>query len=139
MPAVLGKVSTELSPRELDVALYNHIAHQDKAQQDGKQQANLLLLDVSQSIHRVPAGLDMAPTVTPGGRLVALPRDGPARLVRGFECLRLQVLHTDLLSSQQQAAARSFTQKQLQSLAGNAFSGPHVSICLLYTSPSPRD
>ena len=129
VPQVLSDISNELSPRELDVALFDHVVRAEDLSEH-----QVRLLDVSQSIHRTPTGTDTFPTLTPGGRIVAFPLpedDAQARLVRGLECLRLQGLDTNMLTDVERSAAHTFSQKQLMSLAGNAFSGPHVAIVML--------
>ena len=128
VPQVLSDISRELSPRELDVTLFDHVVRAE-----GLSEHEVRLLDVSQSIHRTPTGTTMAPTVTPGGRIVAVPHteDAPARLVRGLECFGLQGLDTNMFTEAQRSVVHGFPQKQLMSLAGNAYSGPHVSMVML--------
>ena len=132
-PATISKplhaICGELTPRELDIAMYDVEvkAPEDEAPASGSHR----IIDVSQSITRYPSGWDVCPTVTPGARFLVRQGNADVRLLRGFECLRMQGLPFDLITTEGMTASSKFTQKQLMSLAGNAFSAPHVSVAMV--------
>ena len=88
------------------------------------------ILTVSQSIHRLPRANDSSPCVTPGAKLLMM-GNGSRRFLGGFEHLRLQGLNSAMLSTEGKIATHFFSQLDLKSLAGNAFSANHVAVSAL--------
>ena len=128
VPTLIQDMASFLTVREQDVVLFDHTTRREEWGGAGSRR----VLDVSQSIHRCPGGTNLVPAVTPGARLllVELGKDGKncARLLGGFEHLRLQGLDKEMLSKAGQENVHLFAQRDLKCLAGNAFCSNHIGV-----------
>lgn len=101
-------VEHEISPREMDVALYDRVVHSAAYEPH----AGSRIVALSQSKMRYPAGSDLCPTVTPGSRLALLSRPEP-RFVVGQERLALRGFWPDMATGGSAAdATKVFTERQ---------------------------
>ena len=137
-PAIFKDLKQVLTPRELDVAVYDYVVR-DHEYEVGVER----FLDVSQSIDRCPRENGALPTVTPGAVIVMIRREEPseARLIRSFEKMRMQGFHTKMLTETGKAEAYKYSQKVIANLAGNAFAANHIGLAaivslLLFEVPS---
>ena len=128
LPRHLQYLNTEglASARELDVALMDFAKNPIKYMPGIPRR----ILDLSQGILRAPNGSGVCPTITPGSRAHFINQDRP-RALSGLERLRLQGFSLDMTCRGGEAALQQFSERQLADLAGNAFSGSHVSVVLL--------
>ena len=130
----LGKL-TGLTAREKDVVKYDMCTHWRAYNRS----SSIFVLDVSQSLGRIPRGEGIVPSLMPGGKLVAVPGFGPIaddwakyglpRRILGAEMLQMQGLHTKLLPHPKES--RKFKDYELKDLAGNAFSGPQMHLAVV--------
>ena len=130
------KVHSEfgLTPREKD-ALQLHIARNPMDHVEG----NVVFIDVSQSLYRLPHKVNISPTIMPGGKMFLVEKktmesspnksQHSARRLFGIEALRLQGLFETMVPNP--GAVHTFSNAELQSLAGNAFSAVHVQLAML--------
>ena len=128
IPKIISHLEDRLTPREMGIALYDLTVNTEAYEGMGPNDRRFV--DLSQSIGRSPSGWNMRPVVTPGARTLVVKRD-KARLLHPFEALRLQGLSFNILSREGAEATADFTGKQLQHLAGNAFSSNHVCVAAI--------
>ena len=136
----------DLSEREADIVKFDRVSRSE----DYRLHRDAVLLDISQSIDRVPRGRGISPTVLPSGKLWVHPtRTGlnlglcPPRPVFGLETLRLQGLCAQTMIEGADMMDQ-FTHANLVNLAGNAFSTSHVVLAkiiaiTLFRPPVSRD
>ena len=128
MPRIVTDLEGKLRPREKDIALFDCTVRAEQYESMGPQ--DVRFVDLSQSIGRSPTGWNVCPTVTPGAKVMVVNGDR-SRMLHPFEALRFQGLGLNMLSDKGAQAIANLTEKQLQSLAGNAFSSNHVCVAAI--------
>ena len=110
VPDALVTFAHELSQRELDVAMFDRIAHADKYYEACAEER---IADLSQGITRYPRSSQLCPTITPSARLALLNRAEP-RFITGQERLALQGFSPSMATAQRgKDAILDFTERRL--------------------------
>ena len=102
---------------------------------------NVEIIDVSQSMHRIPSATNEMPCITPHGKFVLLCGSDfeivesdakfESRVILGCELLQLQGFDLGSLPAPGRRSLQSFSHADMSKLAGNAFAGPCFSAAVL--------